>query len=353
MQISSSYFVPNYNTKLNQQNMNFPNYELKKSNTIRQNNISFGSKEKIFTEITGKLAKKIDLAYFSKLKNKKGELLFKTPWDMEQLEEIYDKYPNAVKELLKMKDKEGNYRFGHHFDLKALAEPYTKYPNAIKELIARNEKEFHKPCGYSDLARLAEPYSKDPEGVADLIKMYSEYEKSTYSLFEKESDYWSDTVQCFAEPYRENPDMIKYIFKMASGQEVRNKFDCDISKIDPKYVNAINELSCIRKDDSFPSRRFVPKAIYSLLDTYINHPDIVKELGTMTSSRSMYFLFDSRDIVKLTEWCLKYPDSAKKAINSERNCSGGGSDGVIRLIQRFEEEKMEESNLGKFKFFKF
>ena len=351
MQISSSYFVSNYNTKLNQQNMNFPNYKLKKSNIIRQNNISFGSKEKIFTEITGKLAKKIDLAYFSKLKNKKGELLFETPWDMEQLEEIYDKYPNAVKELLKMKDKEGNYRFGHHFDLKALAEPYTKYPNAIKELIARNENEFHQPCGHSDLARLAEPYSKDPEGVAELIKMNSICEKSTYSLFDTEYHSWSDTVQCFAEPYRENPDMIKYIFKMASAQEVRSKFDCDISKIDPKYVNAINELSHIRREDSFPSRAFAPKAIYTLLDTYIKYPDIVKELATTMQKESMHFLYNSKDIAKLAEWCAKYPVSAQKAIDWDIKAGGrGNTDYVIEKIKEYESEK--EAPFGELKHFK-
>ena len=51
MQISSSYFVSNYNTKLNQQNMNFPNYKLKKSNTIRQNNIRLVGWEKRIKKI--------------------------------------------------------------------------------------------------------------------------------------------------------------------------------------------------------------------------------------------------------------------------------------------------------------
>lgn len=66
---------------------------------------------------------------------------------------------------------------------------------------------------------------------------------------------------------------------------------------------------------------------------------------------SMHFLYNSKDIAKLAEWCAKYPDSAQKAIDWDIKVGGrGNTDYVIEKIKEYESEK--EAPLGELKHFK-
>ena len=141
-----------------------------------------------------------------------------------------------------------------------------------------------------------------------------------------------------AKQYNKNPEYVKKLIEMKTPDKKIYRFDgdyiCKFAEKGEKYFNAINELASIVNENG--NYRFTSKAIYYLLDTYVQYPDAVKKLAEMKSKDSKFDLFSYKDIGKLAEWYTKYPDYLKE-INDKNNDKSNfmSAEKIIDLMKQY------------------